>query len=111
MTARRSPLSLDQVIGGTLLILLLIFGLLMLFLPSGMSGQTVPGYCGGTGVAIVGQWPAFSCTRYDASCHIVVVPCSAAQIAIIRFVGGYQIPPPEPRPASNQPNTRSRSSK
>ena len=52
----------------------------------------VAGYCGGTGSAIVGHWPAFSCTIYDDKCQLVVVPCSPAQLSIIHFVGGHEIP-------------------
>ena len=81
----------DRVLGGIIFVLLLTFLIVWLF--SGVAGaQERYPYCGGTGVAIVGTWPAFSCTAYNDKCQIVVVPCSPAQRAIIAFIGGHEVP-------------------
>ena len=75
----------------TLIEFIAIAGTLFMLAMIGESQERYPN-CGGTGVAIVGQWPAFSCTQYDDKCNIVVVPCSPAQRALIAFIGGHEVP-------------------
>jgi hypothetical protein len=70
---------------------IIIAGVLWLLASIGESQERYP-YCGGTGVAIVGHWPAYSCTTYDDKCQIVVIPCTAGQRAVIAFLGGHEIP-------------------
>ena len=90
--AKSKAQRLGEAIYTFLEILFIGLALWLLGLIGEMRAQEAYPYCGGTGSAIVGTWPAFSCTAYNDKCQIVVVPCSPAQRALIAFIGGHEVP-------------------